>query len=87
MGPLPRGNRGAAPLGRRLLDPRNPLPEQGYAGGGNIGHFNAISGRTANGRDVVADPMYTGGTVELTREQLEQYFSPSGGVPAFTALG
>jgi hypothetical protein len=31
--------------------------------------------------------MYTGGTVELTREQLEQYFSPSGGVPAFTALG
>lgn len=61
--------------------------EDGYAGGGNIGHFNAILGKTADGRYVVADPMYTGGTVELTREQLEQYFSPSGGVPAFTALG
>jgi peptidoglycan hydrolase-like protein with peptidoglycan-binding domain len=61
--------------------------ESGYAGGGNIGHFNAILGKTADGRYVVADPMYTGGTVELTREQLEQYFSPSGGSPAFTALG
>lgn len=61
--------------------------EGGYAGGGNIGHFNAILGKTADGLYVVADPMYTGGTVELTRAQLEQYFSPSGGVPSFTAFG
>jgi peptidoglycan hydrolase-like protein with peptidoglycan-binding domain len=63
---------------------------QGYtgarAGGGDVGHFNAILGRTTDGRYVVADPMYTGGTVALTREQLAEFFTPTSGVPSFDIL-
>lgn len=57
-------------------------------GNGDIGHFNTILGKTADGKYVVSDPMYTGGPVEMTREQLSAFFGPTyGGVPHFLAVG
>ncbi|GAB4199916.1 MAG: hypothetical protein Fur006_51020 [Coleofasciculaceae cyanobacterium] len=56
-------------------------------GSGNIGHINAILGRTPAGGYIVADPMHEGGPVEMTRERLAVFYSrTSGGSPSFTAF-
>jgi Peptidase_C39 like family len=57
---------------------RNQFPSYSLTGGvSNDGtdHLNAILGKTANGNYVVADPMYRGGAVEMTRSQLAVFFS------------
>lgn len=58
----------------------------GRYGSGYIGHLNAILGKTADGKYIVDDPMFTGGPVAMTRAELTKYFQPTGGVPAFNAL-
>jgi hypothetical protein len=63
---------------------RSQFPER--MGSGDIGHLNAILGKTPEGKYVVADPLHTGGPVEMTREQLGVFFSPTGGQPSFNAL-
>ncbi|MFY2559026.1 peptidoglycan-binding protein [Corallococcus terminator] len=63
---------------------RAQFPER--MGSGDIGHLNAILGKTADGKYLVADPLHTGGPVAMTREQLGAFFSPTGGQPSFTAL-
>ena len=78
----------------------NEMQFEGYTGGGgkdaledllssgDVGHFNTILGKTPDGKYIVSDPMYTGGPVEMTREQLAVFFGPSyGGTPSFLALG
>ena len=55
-----------------------------YAGGGD-GHFIAVLGKTADGKYLVADPMYAGGTVAMTRAELAVFFAKQGGDPSFTA--
>lgn len=57
-------------------------------GSGDVGHFNTILGKTPDGKYIVSDPMYTGGPVEMTRDQLAAFFGPAyGGVPHFLAVG
>jgi peptidoglycan hydrolase-like protein with peptidoglycan-binding domain len=63
---------------------RDQFPER--MGRGDIGHLNAILGKTPEGKYLVADPLHTGGPVAMTRQQLGVFFSPTGGVPSFTAL-
>ncbi len=53
-----------------------------YQSGGN-GHFIAVLGKTADGRYIVADPMYTGGTVAMSRDELAVFFAKQGGEPSF----
>jgi hypothetical protein len=74
-------------LGNGYLGPewRKQFPER--VGRGDIGHVNAILGKTAEGKYIVADPMHTGGPVEMTREQLSKFFPNSNGVPTFAATG
>lgn len=55
-----------------------------YQGGGN-GHFIAVLGKTAEGQYLVADPMYTGGTVAMSRDELAVFFKQQGGEPSFVA--
>lgn len=55
-----------------------------YQGGGD-GHFMAVLGKTADGKYLVADPMFSGGTVEMTREQLAVFFAKQNGEPSFVA--
>ena len=55
-----------------------------YQGGGN-GHFIAVLGKTADGRYLVADPMYTGGTVAMTRDELAVFFKQQNNEPSFVA--
>lgn len=54
---------------------RRQFPNYQLTGNGNISHINTILGRTADGRYIVADPMYIGGTVEMNWNQLAVYFS------------
>ncbi|NTX11015.1 peptidoglycan-binding protein [Myxococcus sp. CA056] len=63
---------------------RDQFPER--MGSGDIGHLNAILGKTPDGKYLVADPLHTGGPVAMTREQLGVFFSPTRGQPSFTAL-
>lgn len=56
-----------------------------YAGGGN-GHFISVLGKTANGDYIVADPMFSGGTVEMSRGELAVFFAKQGGDPSFAAI-
>ncbi|MCP3139304.1 peptidoglycan-binding protein [Pyxidicoccus xibeiensis] len=63
---------------------RSQFPER--MGSGDVGHLNAILGKTAEGKYIVADPLHTGGPVEMTRAQLSVFFSPTGGQPSFNAL-
>jgi hypothetical protein len=58
----------------------------GAYGTGTTGHLISILGKTADGKYIVADPLYARGPVEMTREQLSLYFSQTGGNPSFTAL-
>jgi hypothetical protein len=58
---------------------RNQFPSYSLTGNGNTDHLNVIFGKTANGNYVVGDPMYRGGTVEMTRNQLAVFFSNGGG--------
>lgn len=58
--------------------------EGSYQLGGN-GHFLAVLGKTADGRYLVADPMFSGGTVELSRDQLAVFFAKQNGEPSFVA--
>ncbi len=55
-----------------------------YQGGGN-GHFIAVLGKTSDGKYLVADPMYTGGTVAMSRDELAVFFASQGGSPSFVA--
>ncbi len=68
---------------------RSQFPQgQGRYGSGDVDHFNTILGKTPDGKYIVSDPMFTGGPVEMTREQLAVFFGPNyGGVPSFMALG
>ncbi|HYI00008.1 LysM peptidoglycan-binding domain-containing protein [Hyalangium sp.] len=58
----------------------------GAYGTGTTGHLISILGKTADGKYIVADPLYARGPVEMTKEQLALYFSQTGGNPSFTAL-
>lgn len=69
---------------------RDQFPHTGGKryGSGDVQHFNTILGKTADGKYIVSDPMYTGGPVEMTREQLSVFFGPLyGGNPSYLALG
>lgn len=55
-----------------------------YQGGGN-GHFIAVLGKTSDGKYLVADPMYTGGTVAMSRDEIAVFFAKQGGEPSFVA--
>ena len=59
---------------------RNQFPNPGLTGDGNINHINTILGKTANGNYLVGDPMYRGGVVEMSRNQLAVFFSYNGGL-------
>lgn len=52
-------------------------------GSGGGGHFIAITGKTDDGRYIVSDPMFTGGAVAMTAEQLQAFNS----TPGFAAIG
>ncbi|MBN2359452.1 MAG: C39 family peptidase, partial [Deltaproteobacteria bacterium] len=56
-----------------------------YAGGGN-GHFIAVLGKTSDGNYLVADPMFSGGAVEMSRDQLAVFFAKQAGEPSFVAI-
>ncbi|MDP3238310.1 MAG: C39 family peptidase [Myxococcales bacterium] len=55
-----------------------------YQGGGN-GHFMAVLGKTSDGKYLVADPMFSGGTVEMTRDEVANFFAKQGGDPSFVS--
>ena len=59
---------------------RQQFPNYSSTGDGNVEHLNAILGRTSDGYYIVADPMYRGGPVEMTKEQLDVYFNGLQGV-------
>jgi hypothetical protein len=42
-------------------------------GSGSGGHWNAILGKTSDGKYIVADPMHEGGTVAMTKTQLSVF--------------
>jgi hypothetical protein len=66
---------------------KQEFPDRTLYGGGEIGHFIAILGRTGDGQYVVDDPMYRGGSVEMTREQLAVFFDKDGdNTPGFVAV-
>jgi nucleoid-associated protein YgaU len=56
------------------VDWRRQFPNYGQTGGGNVSHVNSVLGKTQSGKYIVADPMYRGGTVEMTRQQLSVFF-------------
>lgn len=53
-----------------------------YQSGGN-GHFLAVLGKTGDEKYLVADPMFSGGTVEMTRDELAVFFKQQNGEPSF----
>ncbi len=66
---------------------------EGVYHGGEIAHFIAILGKTQDGAYIVDDPMFSGGPVEMTRDQLAVFFSKDadGGdkgdnTPAFVSM-
>lgn len=63
------------------------FPDRGLYGGGEIPHFIAILGKTADGNYIVSDPMYRGGPVEMTRDDLAVYFNKDDdNTPRFVAI-
>jgi len=62
---------------------RSQFPER--MGSGDVLHVNTILGKTPNGNYLVADPLHTGGPVEMTRDQLSKFYGPTGGEPSFVA--
>lgn len=58
---------------------REKFPER--VGSGDIAHFNSVVGKTEDGKYIVMDPMHTGGAVEMTAEELAEFFD--NGVPSF----
>jgi hypothetical protein len=69
-------------MGYGFLDAawREKFPER--VGSGDIAHLNAILGKTSSGNYIVNDPMHTGGSVEMSRDDLAEFF---GGEPDFVA--
>jgi hypothetical protein len=66
---------------------KKEFPDRSLYGGGEIGHFIAIVGMTAEGEYIVSDPMYRGGPVEMTREKLAVFFDKDGdNTPGFVAV-
>lgn len=57
----------------------------GSVGGSSVGHFVAVVGKTPDGKYLVSDPMWTGGAVTMTREQLQKFFT--NGSPLITTVG
>lgn len=56
-------------------------------GRGDVGHINAILGKTPDGKYIVADPMHEGGPAKMTRDQLSVFYKQtSNGVPRFSAF-
>jgi hypothetical protein len=53
---------------------KNQFPDPSLAGSGNVAHFVTVLGRTKEGNYIVADPMYKGGPVEMTKFQLSKFF-------------
>ncbi|MBD2180580.1 C39 family peptidase [Planktothrix sp. FACHB-1355] len=53
-------------------------------GSGSGGHWNAILGKTSDGKYIVADPMHEGGAVAMTRNQLAVF--TYNGYPEFIAF-
>ncbi|MBL1177207.1 hypothetical protein [Pantanalinema sp. GBBB05] len=49
---------------------RDQFPEPTLYGSGGDFHYIAVLGKTPNGKYIVADPMYKGGPVEMTKNQL-----------------
>jgi hypothetical protein len=72
------------------LQAQNPVILNGYlndnwrsqfpkrVGDGNVAHLNAVLGKTSNGNYLVADPMHTGGVVEMSRQKLTAFFTLGG---------
>ena len=54
---------------------RGQFPSPSMVGTGSGGHWNAILGKTSDGKYIVADPMYRSGTVAMTRSQLSVFNS------------
>jgi hypothetical protein len=52
---------------------RSQFPDYKLTGSGNTAHFNAVLGKTSDGKYIVADPMYRGGAVAMTRDQLTKF--------------
>ena len=60
---------------------------EGRYGGGEIAHFISILGRSADGQYIVNDPMFTGGPVEMTRDELAVFFNKDGdNTPGFISM-
>ncbi len=55
-----------------------------YGSAGRVGHFVAILGKTADGQYIVNDPMYTGGAVAMTADQITTF---TGANPDVTTVG
>lgn len=64
---------------------RNQFPDYNATGSGSVYHFNTILGKTSTGKYIVADPMYRGGPVEMTRSQISVFFNNKYGVRVFAA--
>jgi len=68
---------------------RNEFSKSGVAGSyasGGDGHFIAVLGKTAGGDYIVADPMFSGGTVEMSRDELAVFFAKQNSDPSFAAI-
>lgn len=53
---------------------RNQFPNRNLTSNTNAAHFIALLGKTGSGKYIVADPLYRGGTVEMTKAQLTVFF-------------
>jgi Peptidase_C39 like family len=51
---------------------RNLFPDR--TGNGKVAHLNVLLGKTSDGKYIVADPMHTGGTVAMTKDNLSAFF-------------
>lgn len=64
---------------------KQEFPTDGhYGSAGRVGHFIAILGTTSDGKYIVDDPMYTGGAVAMTRDQIANF---TGTNPDVTTVG
>jgi Peptidase_C39 like family len=82
------------------LDKGNPVILNGYyqqswrdkfpsrTGRGEVAHLNVLLGKTSDGKYIVADPMHTGGTVAMTKDDLSAFFKLKGqnGTPSGIAV-
>ena len=55
-----------------------------YGSAGQVGHFVAVLGKTANGNYLVSDPMFANGAVEMTQAQLKIFMGEN---PDITTVG